>query len=67
VNVLRSDGIEDHEIALRIGQKSAGKMIVDVYGERRPDKIGFLPMKGPPAWEEFSGLSPENIVRTQFK
>jgi len=65
VNVLRSDGVEDYEIALRIGQKTAGRMIVDVYGERRPDKIGWLP-SGPPAWEMFTLNERSNIITVEL-
>jgi integrase len=62
VNVLRSDGLADYEIALRIGQKSGGRMIVDVYGERRPGKLLWLP-EGQPAWKVFEGAgAPANIV-----
>lgn len=52
VNVLRSEGLPDHEIALRIGQKSGGKLIVDVYGERLPIKLGWKP-SGKVAWERW--------------
>jgi integrase len=52
VNVLRSQGVADYEIALRIGQKSGGSMIVEVYGDARPDKLAWLP-PGPPAWKMF--------------
>ena len=50
VTVLRSQGHSDSEIALRIGQKSGGKLIVDVYGKRLPIKVGWLPERGAPAW-----------------
>jgi hypothetical protein len=63
VNVLRSEGITDAENALRIGHKSGGAIIITVYGERRPDKIGFLPAKNPPAWQEFLAGQPANVVQ----
>lgn len=50
VNVLRSQSKTDAEIALRIGHKSGGKLIVEVYGEILPYKLGWLPENGEPAW-----------------
>lgn len=50
VNVLRSQGKPDAEIALRIGHKSGGKLIVEVYGEILPYKLTWLPESGDPAW-----------------
>lgn len=51
VNVLRSRGMPDAEIALRIGHKSGGKLIVQVYGEILPYKLSWLPSEGTdPAW-----------------
>ena len=49
VNVLRSRGIMDAEIALRIGHRSGGRLIVEVYGEITPHPISFMP-EGEPAW-----------------
>lgn len=46
VNVLRSQGVMDSEIALRIGHRSGGRLIVDVYGEVLPLPISFLPKEG---------------------
>ena len=43
VNVLRSQGVSDSEIALRIGHKSGGRLFVDVYGEILPHRLPFLP------------------------
>jgi hypothetical protein len=62
VNVLRSDkdadGIPkmpDSEIALRIGHKSGGKLIVQVYGEVLPNKLTWLPEKKEDvAWRHFT-------------
>jgi hypothetical protein len=53
VNVLRSKGIPDGEIALRIGQRTGGRLIVDVYGEILPYKITWLPDEDTPAWSQF--------------
>lgn len=50
VNVLRSQGLSDAEIALRIGHKTGGKLIVDVYGEGLDYKIGYRPVDTAPAW-----------------
>jgi integrase len=50
VNVLRSQGKLDAEIALRIGHKTGGKLIVQVYGEILPYKLTWLPEEGEPAW-----------------
>jgi len=49
VNVLRSNGVMDSEIALRIGHRSGGRLIVDVYGEVLPHSISFMP-DSHPAW-----------------
>ncbi|MEW6304407.1 MAG: hypothetical protein AB1705_13095 [Verrucomicrobiota bacterium] len=51
VNVLRSQGKPDAEIALKIGQKTAGKLIVEVYGEVLPYKLSWLPATVDPAWK----------------
>lgn len=51
VNVLRSQGKLDAEIALRIGHRTGGRLIVQVYGEILPYKLGWLPEEGEPAWE----------------
>lgn len=60
VNVLRSDRDEknrprlsDAEIALRIGQKTGGKLIIDTYGEILPYKLDWMPAKRPVAWTCF--------------
>jgi hypothetical protein len=54
VNVLRSQGKTDGEIALRIGQRTGGKLIVDVYGEILPYKIAWRPETGQPAWTHWT-------------
>jgi len=57
VNCLRSQGIADSEIALRIGHKSGGKLIVEVYGEYRAQQLDWMPAdpeKNPPAWNMFA-------------
>lgn len=66
VNVLRSQRIPDHEIALLIGQTSGGRLIVDVYGELRPDRIAWLPRKGEPAWAVFRS-GPDNVVPLEVR
>lgn len=50
VNVLRSQGKPDAEIALRIGHKTGGRLIVQVYGEILPYKLSWTPSTGQPAW-----------------
>ena len=59
VNVWRSmkneDGSRkytDAEIALWIGQKTGGKLIVEVYGEGLDYEISWLPSSSRPAWED---------------
>lgn len=49
VNVLRSQGKADWQIALQIGHKSGGRLIVETYGEVLPIKIDWMP-EGEPAW-----------------
>lgn len=49
VNVLRSKGWPDYKIALQIGHKTGGQLIVQTYGEVLPVKIDWMP-KGDPAW-----------------
>jgi len=63
VNVLRSQGVSDGEIALRIGHKSGGKLIVETYGEVLPIKLTWRP-EGPPAWEGWTGN--ESIAAPKF-
>ncbi|MDB6131054.1 MAG: intC [Verrucomicrobiales bacterium] len=53
VNVLRSQGKSDPDIALRIGQKSGGRLISEVYGEILPYKINWMPEDGEPAWHKW--------------
>lgn len=50
VNVLRSQGFSDAEIALWIGHKTGGKLIVEVYGEGLDYKICYRPEDMSPAW-----------------
>lgn len=54
VNVLRSEGKSLDEAALLVGQKSRGKLIVDVYGEGLDYKLEWMPTNGAPAWEIFN-------------
>lgn len=63
VNVLRSRGVSDSEIALRIGHKTGGKLIVETYGEVLPIKLGWMP-KGKPAWEVWKDAEP--IAQPKF-
>ena len=58
VNVLRSQGVPDSEIALRIGHKSGGHLIVDTYGEILPIKIGWRPEGSAPSWEDYATATP---------
>ena len=53
VNVLRSEGKTDDQLALLVGQKTGGKLIVQVYGEGLPYKIGWMPKDIAPAWDRF--------------
>lgn len=64
VNVLRSRGVSDPEIALRIGHKSGGKLIVETYGEKLPIKLDWLPETNP-AWKRFDPVRPK-IVSAEF-
>jgi integrase len=71
VNALRSqeraDGtrrFSDAEIALRIGHKTGGRLIVDVYGEVLPESLSFLPAEQPPAWIQW--LPPEKTAVAQL-
>ena len=57
VNVLRSKGVADSEIALRIGHKTAGKLIVETYGEILPIKLDWMPTKKDPAWKPSEGAA----------
>lgn len=50
VNVLRSQGMPDWLIALQIGHKTGGQLIVETYGEVLPVKIGWVPQKEAQAW-----------------
>lgn len=60
VNKRRSDGIPDAQIALEIGQKSGGKLIVDVYGEILPYKLSWMPESKdtPVAWSKWLQVPP---------
>lgn len=58
VNVLRSGGdrgrkYSDAEIALRIAQRTQGKLIVEVYGEVLPYPLTWIPENGAPAWARY--------------
>lgn len=53
VNVLRSIGKHDDEIALRLGQTTGGKEIREVYGEGLDYKIGYEPEEIAPMWDQF--------------
>ncbi|MEW6304848.1 MAG: hypothetical protein AB1705_15340 [Verrucomicrobiota bacterium] len=75
VNVLRSMGKSDAEIALRIGQKSGGQLIVTVYGEILPIKLGWLPKEkgAEPAWqpwlsqEESTAIAASHVEQLQLQ
>jgi len=65
VNVLRTnrkaDGshrYQDDEIARRIGQRSQGKLIVDVYGDCPPYQMKWLPEGRSPAWTRWLPSAP---------
>lgn len=62
INVRRSQGASDGQIALEVGHKNA-HMIVETYGEVLPVKLDWTP-KGPPAWERWAGKQP--ISRPAF-
>lgn len=64
VNVLRSRNISDAEIALRIGHKSGGRLIVETYGERLPGRLEWMP-ETKPAWLRFDPTRPK-IVAGKF-
>lgn len=53
VNVLRSQGKSDDEIALRLGQKTRGEMIVKVYGEGLDYKLDYTPKEIAPMWDQW--------------
>jgi integrase len=63
VNVLRSQKVSDAEIALRIGQKTAGKLIVDVYGEFRNQTLTWIPRQGPAAWARWLTSEKSKVLR----
>ncbi len=52
-NLLRSQGMPDDQVALRLGQKTRGKLIVEVYGEILPGKLTWIPATSEPAWTVF--------------
>lgn len=54
VNVLRSRGVPDGEIALMIGQKTQGKLIIEVYGRIPTHHLAWLPESQPTAWNIFA-------------
>lgn len=53
VNVLRSQGMADWQIALQIGHKTGGQLIVETYGEVLPVRIDWMPDTVCPAWSVF--------------
>jgi len=55
VNVLRTHRVPDPEVALRIGQKTAGQLIVNVYGKIPPYVVTWLPSTTKPAWAVWTG------------
>jgi hypothetical protein len=64
VNVLRGEGLTDPEVAIRVGQKTHGKLIVEVYGEGLDYKLTWRPTKGPPAWvKDDLSIPPPEIAR----
>lgn len=63
VNVLRSQGKTDAEIALRIGHRSGGRLIIDVYGEILPMKLSFMPKTTDPAWTVFDPSASQKPVQ----
>lgn len=53
---LRSQGKSAAECAELLGQKSAGHLVVEVYGERLDYKVDWMPTTGAPAWSVFDNL-----------
>jgi integrase len=51
VSAFRTLGISDADIALLIGHKTGGRLIVDTYGEIRPERVNWMPA-GEPCWAE---------------
>lgn len=51
---LRSQGKSAAECAELLGQKSAGRLVMQVYGERVDCVVDWMP-KGDPAWKVFDG------------
>ncbi len=68
VRVLRSQGIDNREIAKRLGQRSDVGLVERVYGRSKPGcfgarKLDFLPESGPPSWSPWLATAPvTNII-----
>lgn len=66
VNVLRTHRVPDTEVALRIGQKTAGKLIVNTYGKIPAGLLSWLPSESRPAWSHFSGDDSDAVYAEQL-
>jgi hypothetical protein len=64
----RADGTHrytDNEIAIRHGQKTQGKLLVDVYGEIPPYRLTWLPEGRQPSWARWlpaAGIRAEQLI-----
>lgn len=66
VNVLRGEGLTDPEVAILIGHKSGGKLIVQVYGEGLDYKLTWMPEEVRPAWESLRKAGEEYYVQPEL-
>lgn len=71
VRVLRSLGIDDSEIAKRLGHRSGVQLVEKTYGVPEPGWFGrkvldFLPENAPNAWAPWLPAEADNIARVSF-
>jgi len=70
VRVRRSQGTDDAQIAVELGQSSNGELIRSVYGDPG-DGVGgnlydWLPKQGPAAWQLLRDAIPTNVAAINF-
>lgn len=71
VRALRSLGVDDSEIAKRLGHRSGVELVEKTYGISEPGWFGgkemdFLPAEGKPAWAQWSPPVSRKIVAVKF-
>lgn len=54
--VLLNSGMDPGTVAMKLGQRSGAKLIIEVYGEATPNPLGYKPTSEKVCWEQWLPL-----------